>query len=265
MLKRLLSLFIAFHASFAFAQNPVEDRGLSSLFTEQGLNGTIVLSSLKTQQTYVHNLQRADKHFTTASTFKIANTLIALEENVVTDQNTPFKWNGHHYEIGSWNQDQTLKSAFQVSCVWCYQIIAERVGMPTYRHYFKTMNYGKLKDGLLDTTRFWLDSSLTISANEQIDFLKQVYDRTFPFKDSSYDTLNAIMQVERTPDHTIYAKTGWATNAHPNIGWYVGWVETKEDTWFFALNLDIEKMDKLSLRKDILRKALFLKQIYPKQ
>ncbi|MDX1348453.1 MAG: class D beta-lactamase [Thiomicrorhabdus chilensis] len=261
MLKPLLSFCIMLYTSFSFSQNPIEDTELAALFAEQSLKGTLVLSSLKTQRTFIHNAQRADRRFTAASTFKIPNTLIALEENVVTDQSSPFKWNGHHYGIASWNHDQTLQSAFQVSCVWCYQTIAQQVGIKAYRRYIQTMNYGKLNAGPLELTRFWLDGSLAINANEQIDVLKNVYNRFYPFKDSSYETLNAIMLVKQTSEYSIYAKTGWATDKHPYIGWYVGWVQTKEDTWFFALNLDVEEMDKLPLRQSILEKALLTKTI----
>lgn len=257
MFKLLFSLLIAFQTTLVLA----EDRDLAGLFNELGINGTLVLSSQKTQQSFIHNKVRANARYPAASTFKIANTLIALEENFVTDSSSRFTWNGQRYDIAAWNRDQTLKSAFQVSCVWCYQRLAEQIGLKNYQSYLQLMDYGQLDKESVDLTRFWLDGSLTISANEQIDFLRKVYQRAFPFKASSYNTLNEIMLVKQTSDYTIRAKTGWATSRHPNVGWYVGWVETPGDTWFFALNLDIEQMGKLHLRQQTLEKALLLKGI----
>ena len=47
------------------------------------------------------------------------------------------------------------------------------------------------------------------------------------------------MVAERNPDFSIYGKTGWAASAEPQVGWYVGYLETHDDVWFFALNMDI--------------------------
>ena len=55
-----------------------------------------------------------------ASTFKIPNTLIALEEGVIKDQFEVIKWDGVVRQYAPWNADQTLATAFSRSCVWCY-------------------------------------------------------------------------------------------------------------------------------------------------
>jgi beta-lactamase class D len=64
------------------------------------------------------------------------------------------------------------------------------------------------------------------------------------------------MLVENTPTYTLRAKTGWAARPTQKIGWYVGYVETDEDVWFFATNLDIGNNANLPLRQELTRQAL---------
>lgn len=232
-----------------------EDQAIAKLFADTQMNGTMLISSLHSGQTFIHNENRANHRFPVASTFKILNTLIALEEKAISGKDVLLKWDGHHYNLPAWNHDQTLETAFKISCVWCFQELARRIGSEKYRHYLHQLAYGELREPFEETT-FWLDGSLKISAREQVEFLKKVYQRTLPFSTSSYDTLRQIMLVEQTPTFTIRAKTGWATKETPQIGWYVGYIETLNDVWFFATNIDTRNEKDLPMRQQLTRKAL---------
>lgn len=257
MRKQINSLFFVLLFS---VQSVAEDQNISKLFTQEGIRGTIVISSLHSGQTFIHNNFRANQRFTTASTFKIFNTLISLEEKVISGEDDVFKWDGHVYSISNWNSDQTLESAFKFSCVWCFQELARRVGTEKYRTYLKRSSYGELHESFNIET-FWLDGSLTISAVEQVAFLKKIYHRSLPFSTSSYETLRKIMLVEQTSTFIIRAKTGMAGGVKPKIGWYVGYVETSNDVWFFATNIDIYDKKDLSLRLELTRKSLQIKGV----
>nr|WP_240067734.1 OXA-198 family carbapenem-hydrolyzing class D beta-lactamase OXA-1056 [Pseudomonas aeruginosa]UKC75978.1 class D beta-lactamase OXA-1056 [Pseudomonas aeruginosa] len=237
-----------------------EDQVLAGLFSQHGMKGTIVISSLHNEKTFIYNEPRANLKFSTASTFKILNTLISLEEKAISGKDDVLKWDGHIYDFPDWNHDQTLESAFKVSCVWCFQELARRVGAEKYRNYLRESAYGELREPFMETT-FWLDGSLQISAIEQVDFLKKVYLRTLPFNATSYETLRQIMLVEKTPAYTMWAKTGWATRVKPQVGWYVGYVETPKDVWFFATNIEIRDEKDLPLRQKLTRAALQAKGV----
>lgn len=252
--------FIAFLAFLLSVPAVAEDQVLARLFAQQGIDGTIVISSLHNGKTFIHNDSRAIQRFSTASTFKILNTLISLEEKAISGKDDVLKWDGHVYDFPDWNRDQTLGSAFKVSCVWCFQELARRVGAEKYRHYLSKSVYGELREPFEETT-FWLDGSLQISAIEQVNFLKKVYLRTLPFSASSYETLRQIMLVEQTPTFTLWAKTGWATRVKPQVGWYVGHVETPGDVWFFATNIEVRDEKDLPLRQKLTRNALQAKGI----
>ena len=63
--------------------------------------------------------------------------------------------------------------------------------------------------------------------------------RKLPFSRKTQDTVADIVNLERTPDHALYGKTGWRFDSSPQLGWWVGWVERGGRTYTFALNVDI--------------------------
>nr|WP_296696697.1 class D beta-lactamase [Thiocapsa sp. UBA6158] len=239
-----------------------EDADLAALFAAAGVEGTLVIADLDGDSVHVHNASRAAQRFPTASTFKILNTLIALEEGVVAGPDALIPWDGRVHDMPDWNRDHTLASAFATSCVWCYQSLARQIGAERYRSHLARAGYGELAEPF-DPVAFWLDGALTISALEQVEFLRRVILRTLPYRDSAYAGLRRVMLAETTEQHRLFAKTGWAARATPQIGWYVGYVETEtpEATWIFALNMDIRGAADLSLRRDLVRAGLQAKRI----
>lgn len=253
-------VLFSFITLFALSPANAEDQDIAALFSKEGVEGTVVISSLDGSRTFIHNDARASQRLAVASTFKIFNTLIALEEGAISGKDEVLVWNGTKYDFPDWNHDQTLASAFKVSCVWCFQQLARRVGKEKYPAYIHKAAYGELREPFEGTT-FWLDGSLTISAKEQIDFLRKIIQRTLPFRASSYDTLREIMVVESTPTYTIRAKTGWAIRVTPQVGWYVGYIETAKEVWLFATNLAVRSEKNLPLRQQLTRASLQAKGI----
>ncbi len=233
---------------------------MSKIFTEREVKGTIIISALDSKTEFVYDKERAGKRFLPASTFKIPNTLIALEENAIDNEMEIIKWDGKDKGWSPWNKDQTLETAFPLSCVWFYQELAKRVGNMKYLYHLDKLNYGNKKTGP-EVTTFWLDGELKISAREQIDFLKKLYKEELPYKKIYIQLLKHLMIVKKSPAYTIHAKTGWAMRIKKQIGWYVGYVETDQNLWFFATNLDIAKKSDAAYREEITLEALKLKEI----
>lgn len=129
----------------------------------------------------MHNKKRAKQQLSPASTFKILNTLIALDVGVVTSKDSVFQWDGTKRGLDAWNKDQTLQSAFKVSCVWCYQEIARNVGESRYRSALMDANYGNQRIGD-QVDQFWLNGELQVSALEQINFLSRLVSDSVPFR-----------------------------------------------------------------------------------
>jgi beta-lactamase class D len=244
-------IFIGLIFNFIYA----EDKDLKNIFDKSKINGTLVISSLNSEKNYIYNNSRALTRFIPASTFKIPNTLISLEEGVIKDENEIIKWDGKIRSYDIWNKDQTLQSAIAFSCVWCYQKFAKEIGNDKYLDYLKKIHYGNEKTGL-DISTFWLEGDIKISAFEQIDFLKRLYKNDLPFNQKNIDITKKILTVENANNYIMKAKSGWSGK----IGWYIGYVETKNDIWFFALNGDISK-EELKYRKQIVMESLKIKNI----
>ena len=232
-----------------------EDANIAKLFENETIEGTMLIESLDGKERYVYNDARAQTPLLPASTFKIPNTLIALQEDVV-NADSLIMWDGVERSVRAWNQDQTLKSAFKSSCVWCYQLFARHIGFETYTNYLKKLHYGNEKTGS-NVERFWLDGELRITAHEQIAFLKKLYSNDVPFRQEHIDLLKSIMIDEHGKGYVLRAKTGWAVPKDAeHHGWYVGYVESSKGVYFFATNLIIDSFDELPLRKLMTIEAL---------
>ncbi len=237
-----------------------EDRELAALFARAGVTGSVVIASLDNRNFFIHDDARTLHRFSPASTFKILNTLIALEEQAISGKAAVLAWDGQRHSMADWNRDHTLESAFKVSCVWCYQELARRVGAAAYRKYIRAARYGELQEPFA-LTDFWLDGSLLVSATEQLEFLRRLHRRELPFSERNYDTLRQIMLVEVTPAYSLWAKSGWVTRVAPQVGWYVGYVERADNVWLFATNITIRSEADLPLRRELTLAALRAKGI----
>ena len=133
-------------------------------------DGTGVIIDLNTSIRTIFGT-RADERLSPCSTFKIPNSMIALDSGAVRDENVSITWDGVVREYPFWNCDHSMRSAIGVSTVWFYQEMARRIGEKKMREMVLRGGYGNM-DTSRTLTDFWLGSgSLKISANEQADFL----------------------------------------------------------------------------------------------
>ncbi len=253
----LICSCFAFATNVAFAQSPNEATAsvdLTEVFAAAGTTGAFVAIDTNGNVLHVHNAARANTPLCPASTFKIPNTLIALQQGIVDIRDTRFRWDGVDRGVAVWNRNQTLRSAFQVSCVWCYQEIARKVGRRAYLADLESIGYGNRQIGEA-VDEFWLDGSLQISAVDQARFLTLLWQGLTPFRRDVVADLKTVMQVEETNTYTLYAKTGW-TGAALGVGWYVGVVETPGQTVAFALNLPMTRAEEAPLRQRLAMQSL---------
>lgn len=222
-----------------------DEKKIADLYELNHINGSLQIESDNGKVIYQYNVNDGEQ-FVPASTFKIPNTLIILQEDLIKNQNEVIKWDGKKRAYAPWNQDQTLKSAFQVSCVWCYQRYALKVGDKKYRSYLRTFNYGNHLTGD-DITRFWLDGELKVSVKDQINFMRKVYSEDLPIHKEHIKTLKNIMLSEVHDAYQVWSKTGWSGKD----GWYVGYLAINNQTWFFANHMEIREKSDLALRKKI--------------
>jgi len=258
----LLGSAIAAAASAAYAADVPLDA--KPLFDAAGVDGTMVVYDVRRQRTLTYNPKRAAIAYSPASTFKIFNALIGLETGAVADvDNDKLPWDGkvwmHHGKPilpAVCNGDVSLRVALKNSCVPAYQALARRVGTTQYRKYLSAAHFGNADvQGPVD--RFWLNGHLRISTYQQVDFLRDAAAHQVPLISAhSFAALDDILTIEKTADYTLRAKTGWSTADKMDVGWWVGWVTHGDDTYVFAMNLDMPQPEVGAKRQEIARAVL---------
>ena len=239
-LIRICSLFLLITlvaCSSSTAQPPLTEEvkpELESYF--QGFEGAFVLYDLNQNHYTRYNPDRCAERLLPASTFKIMNALVALETGVIKDQDQVITWDGTQYPIPAWNQDHTLKTAFRDSVVWYYKEVAQRIGTERMQHYIDAVGYGNqtIHEG---ENPFWLDNSLQISADEQVEFLKRLYQNDLPFSKRSMEIVREMMKLDVDSLYPVSGKTGTGQVGVRNIGWFVGYQEVEGNVYIFALNI----------------------------
>ena len=224
------------------------------------VNGSILIYDSKENKYYSNNFEWAQQGRLPASTFKITNSIIALETKVVENDSTLFKWNGEKRRLKVWEQDLIFRDAFHFSCVPCYQDVARKIGPKRMNDYLSKLAYGNMQVDSTNIDVFWLEGESKISQFQQIDFLERLYTSQLPIAERTENIMRKMMIIEENETYTLSGKTGWAIRNGNNNGWFVGYLETQNNTYFFATNISPKKdfaMDKFpSTRKDITITAL---------
>lgn len=215
----------------------IHSAALEEIIQNAGLEGSILLFEAKTNTYYSNDFTWANTGFLPASTYKIPNSIIALETGIVKRSETIFYWDGEPRGMEAWEADLSFDQAFKRSCVPCYQQIAREIGVERMREYLAKFNYGDMDVDSSNLDMFWLQGKSRISQVEQVDFLRRINSREVPMSDSTFATLNTLMQMEKTDQYELYGKTGWSISDEINNGWFVGFVTKSDHTWYFATNV----------------------------
>ena len=230
--------FVSLFLSTFFSISAQELVDFGQYFKEADLEGGFYLYDYKKKLYKITDKADFVRTTSPASTFKIPNSLIALEVGAIKDENDIIKWDGEKRWLDSWNKDHTLAEAYKNSTLWFYQELARRIGEKNYNKYLKACDYGNHNIGK-DLTKFWLgeSSALQISPKNQLEFLIKLHEEKLPFSKRTFEITKRVMIREQTDNYTLRAKTGWAQAGGKDIGWYVGYVEKKENVYFFALRV----------------------------
>ncbi len=253
----LMMLFVT--ANFILPQHQKE---LEKYFSDN--KGAFVLYD-NTKGTYTKIFEeRCGKEVLPASTFKIPNSIIGLETGVIKHENFIIPWDGITRGHKEWDKDNSLSSAIKYSVVPYYQELARRVGKEKIQKYLNDFDYGNKKIGeKVDT--FWLDNSLKISPDEQIEFLKKFYFFKLPVSKRSIEIVKEIMTSEEYPNSILKYKTGGGQKEDGTwLGWLVGFIEKRKsneneekNVFLFAMNVEGKTFAEVSkLRMEIAKKIL---------
>jgi beta-lactamase class D len=231
---------------------------LAKRFADAGTAGTFVGYKIDDYLVIASDAERSGEAKLPASTFKIPNSLIALETGVVGDPDKDiFKWDGVVRGIEAWNRDHTMRTAIAASAVPVYQEIARRIGAERMKKYLDQFEYGNCDiGGGID--QFWLTGNLRIDPVEQIDFVDRLRRGVLPVSKRSQDLVRDILPVTKVGDTVIRAKSGLlgAEQGKPSLGWMVGWAEKGSAQTVFALNMDCREPRHIAERMSITQQCL---------
>jgi beta-lactamase class D/beta-lactamase class D OXA-1 len=250
-MKKLVStLIFSLFAANSFAS--VED--FSKYFNEK--SGCFILFDLnKNKLIEKYNPSRCKEQIPPDSTFKIPLSLMAFDQKLITEK-TVFKWDGKDRGLSFWNQDQTPQTWLKNSAVWVSQELTPKLGLDKIKYYLKQFKYGNQdfsgdpgkNNGL---TNAWLSSSLKISGDEQLIFLKNFICNKLPVSQAAMTDTKENMYLETSPNGwRLYGKTGSGSNVHQPVnyqhtledGWFVGYVQKADQVYVFVLNFsDLKK------------------------
>jgi len=184
------------------------------------------------------------------STFKIPLALMAADAGIITGPHAPrLPYLPHYSAVMPAHQADTDPTSWMLnSVVWYSQQLTPRLGEAAFARYVVLFAYGNQDvsgdagqhNGL---TQAWLGSSLLISPDEQVAFLRKVLGHQLPLKPQAGVLLEQIVPVyPAAGGWTVHGKSGSgfrrdaAENTAPprKLGWFVGWAEKDGRRLVFA-------------------------------
>ncbi|ENN9327153.1 OXA-24 family carbapenem-hydrolyzing class D beta-lactamase [Acinetobacter baumannii] len=231
------------------------EKAIKSYFDEAQTQGVIIIKEGKNLSTYGNALARANKEYVPASTFKMLNALIGLENHKATT-NEIFKWDGKKRTYPMWEKDMTLGEAMALSAVPVYQELARRTGLELMQKEVKRVNFGNTNIGT-QVDNFWLVGPLKITPVQEVNFADDLAHNRLPFKLETQEEVKKMLLIKEVNGSKIYAKSGWGMDVTPQVGWLTGWVEQANGKKIpFSLNLEMKEGKSGSIRNEITYKSL---------
>ncbi|MDQ1185536.1 beta-lactamase class D [Agrobacterium larrymoorei] len=228
--------------------------GFSSMEAKaaEKLHCTVVLDA--ESGTVLHRDGTCDKAFAPQSSFKIPLAVMGYDAGILKDATNP-RWN---YKT-EWKRPKREQKSVDPtiwerdSIVWYSQEITRRLGKAKFADYVQRFSYGNADvrgvagqtDGL---TESWLMSSLKISGDQQVDFVRRFVTGKLPVSKEAIAKTEAVIPLFSAADGwQVHGKTGsgrMRTKANTYdgdwwLGWFVGWAQKGERKVVFA-SLKIE-------------------------
>jgi len=241
--KSLLLATIVF-AFYACSPNNVKsDAAITKIMDSAGVTGTFALLENGSGQFTIANLSTyKDSAFAPLNTFFALPALIAFDKGYI---------------------NHTASTWVSFDSVAYYQNLIAKIGRNTILKTIDSLHYGK---GIVsaDSTMYWSNGSIRITADEQLGFIKKMYFNELPFQKRSQDLFKKLILKE---DNTNY-KLSYINAEDKNLKntWWIGYVEENKHAYFFVLFTHQVQAaatvdTKATLLKNILLQQGFLKGV----
>lgn len=189
----------------------------------------------------LHRSGQCAARLSPCSTFKIPLALMGYDAGILKDSHNPaWDYDPHlHEAVREIDKARTDPTRWEKdSVIWYSREITRRLGAARFRAYVDRLGYGNRdvsgdpgKDNGLSNA--WLMSSLTISTDEQVAFLRRMLAGKLLSAQACTRTEAILPVFEGSGGWQVHGKTGsgWmqAASGAPDrtrpLGWFVGWAD----------------------------------------
>jgi beta-lactamase class D len=187
----------------------------------------------------LHRSGQCAARFSPCSTFKIPLALLGYDAGILKDAHTP-AWDYDpriHEAVRDIDKASTDPTRWEKdSVIWYSREITKRLGAARFKAYVDRLNYGN-RDVTGDPgkanglSNAWLGSSLMISPDEQVAFLRRMLAHKLLSAQACARTEAILPVFEGSGGWRVHGKTGsgWLKDAAGRedrtrqLGWFVGW------------------------------------------
>ena len=201
---------------------------LKKYFDSSHVEGCFALLNNQLGDITVYNMELDTQRLPTGTSFKIPETLIAIQTGKITDENTTLI---HDTSVSG---NPTLKQAFEKTSIPYFQEMARQIGKNTLQLWLDSISYGN-KEMSSPVDSFWLNNELKISPDEQLGFLSKLYFEQLPFQKYAQETVANLMMKEDDSLYRLSYATGTGIDEKNNaFAWNLGWIEENRHVYFFV-------------------------------
>ena len=270
-MNRILIFFLVLFSFQSYSQK--KDVGLEFIMNEQDIEGVMLFFDLNENDYYTNTKKSTSGRRVPGSSFHLFNALMFYQLGIVKDSTKSLKWDGveryfNDYDVPIWNQDTYLAEAFRNGTDWYFNELSKVIELKLYKKYVKKSKYGRMISTRYENEEFWHGGPGRVSINlkEQIKFLRRFQKSKLPFDEYHIDKVKELMLEKSTKNLKLYGKVGlsnednFLNDGGHNIGWYSGYVESRNNTYFFISYIskpyDVDRKDFFELRRKLVHKGL---------
>lgn len=259
MLLGITPMFSTYAAEQSYYQwnissEKIDLMDLSTYFN--GYEGSFVLYDMNNDAWNIYDMEQATLRTAPNSTYKIYDALFGLEEGVIAPDDSFMAWDGTNHPFETWNGNQDLFSAMQSSVNWYFEEIDKQIGSATIQNYIRKIGYGN-ENISADLSSYWMQGALKISPVEQVELLTALHNNQFDFAPEHINAVKNAICLFSSEGKNFYGKTGTGRVDGQDVnGWFVGLLETADNTYFFATNIQNDSDATGSKAADITKAVL---------
>jgi bla regulator protein BlaR1 len=241
----LLLLFFLFNSILIFSQKRsyVTVDSLHANFKKWNVNGTFLMYHQKSNTYYYSDSIQIQKKFSPLQTFEPILGLIALESGFLKDTSERILPLDSDKMNKKCAEPQSISSALKKNCNWFFRTLVHKIPNSVMTSWMSLLNYGNrdISDASAD---FWVNSSLQVSPQQQLDIFYKLYYYNLPFSfENTYFIRNNLTKTN-LENGDLFTLTALGFDQGIEIAWYIGYVVLKEDTFLFVTSTQGSKKSK---------------------